>query len=82
MPAVTAEVTSMAVVVLSDSAPRMPLTSTVEDAAVELAKSELRVELVLIAATFFPGRSHRVHAHPGSLHSKAGEPATIESTLA
>jgi hypothetical protein len=52
MPAVTAEVTSIALVVLFDNAARMLLTSTVEVDAVELAKSELRVELVLIAATF------------------------------
>jgi hypothetical protein len=80
MPAVTAEVTSMEVVVLLFNAARMLLTSTVEVAAVELAKSELRLELLLIAATLFPGRNHRVNAKAGSLHSKAGETAAIEST--
>jgi hypothetical protein len=78
MPAVTAAVTSIAVVVLLFNAARMLLTSTVEVAAVELAKSELILEL-LIAATSFPGRNHRVNATTGSLHSKAGEPAAIKS---
>jgi hypothetical protein len=78
MPAVTAAVTSIALVVLFDSAARMLLTSTVEVDAVELAKSELRVELVLIAATLFPGRRSRVDAKAGRLHEKAGEPATMK----
>jgi hypothetical protein len=46
----------MAVVLLFDRAARMLLTSTVEVDAVELAKRELRVELVLIAAAFSLGR--------------------------
>jgi hypothetical protein len=80
MPAVTAEVTSIALVVLFDNAARMLLTSTVEVAAVELDKRELRVELVLIGATYSLGRRHRVHAKLWSLHRRVGVLVTSQST--